>query len=600
MPRPKRSKITSTSSDARVTKKLAPWAPVRRNPARDAAIREDDLSEDTEGTVVTSRFTRKQASNGHQGQTIVMSGALEGGDRSFKPTNKEELDVLKLERTRRKELQEEANRILREDGEQLPVAQEETKSKARATRATNRGGRRRARTPPNLSNSQREPTKSKERRKETKIAASGEAHNPVTARLELDEGSTNAGTSPVVEESALVLANFRRRARKPSIIGQAIRSLQVSRAGSPMEDTFGDATLGDGDSFNPEDESTPFNITKSHLRPSPQPSEQQNPLNEVNSLKRKLAEVAQDLPSSPPAHGRTESPSMVNRDLSLPSSPLVLNEGLSRKRARTPDQDDEIMAPPLSSPLVSPERGRSAPKLPLPEKTSTRTSRINVKSGKKESRPSLSTVKLQELLPKRRRHAPKNAFDIPSSDSIVGVALNEEVLSEDTETGNEDDEDPRLPSTRSRRTTSVKPGKPPPPSMTNPPAKRGRKTISETLTPGTGLARTVNGTSSKLLRANASSARSTRTYGTSRRSSSDKENANDNSTLSDSLNPEDNSLLRELEGLPSERSGRGAIELDGAAKKQMKLLEKKFKDVDNWDLEFETVTASGSSQIDAR
>lgn len=85
----------------------------------------------------------------------------------------------------------------------------------------------------------------------------------------------------------------------------------------------------------------------------------------------------------------------------------------------------------------------------------------------------------------------------------------------------------------------------------------------------------------------------TRSYGKKSAPEADKENENGEENEEED---EDHSLAPISDSI---EEGESSI-LDGKVGKELKKAKKKFIDVDKWEMEFESVTAEGSSQADAR
>ncbi|KAH7412999.1 hypothetical protein BKA64DRAFT_660063 [Cadophora sp. MPI-SDFR-AT-0126] len=400
---------------------------------------------------------------------------------------------------------------------------------------------------------------------------------PVPSSMALD---TERGT-PANVGSAMKIGAFKRREREPSIL----RTAQKVRQEEPLD--YDD----DEDDFNPDDESTPLNLSKTRnmTRSSSGPSS--------SSRKRKLSaiQVPRSSPSlpSPRADGADETVPATNpvgdeqeeeeqEEGVEPSPPLMPS---IEARPDTPEPLSETMAPPQSSsPLLSspelPPRTRRAPsrgRRPLRGRTPpprTQDSPISsppslthspnrpvhatVRRPQRQAPPpsSFSTAQLQALLPRRRQRATaRDPFDVPSSGDEVDVSG----LAPD------DDELSYLNvQARSRRHTSVR-------ARTPAPLKRGGR---------------VNRPVPK-----AKDSTVKRTYGSRAHTVSDKENTVE-------VDPDDS-----LAPIPDDvASGDpdSSQELEERVGKELKRAAKKFQEVDKWELEFEEVTASSSSPRDGR
>ena len=382
--------------------------------------------------------------------------------------------------------------------------------------------------------------------------------------------------TPVNPGSALRTGLFR-RARQPSILGTP--SHNPSHA-LPAEasDQDGQSEDNEEDDFNPEDESTPLNLAKSKpLDDSPQSTSPFNP------RKRKL--------SSPSASNTSAALPPLEQSPSSPLSPPPVSSPV-RARPQTPEMMSSTHAPPHSSSslrlsLTPPRRTRATSVLPSTRTPATRrqppraapmdddlpssppslthspdnrpsvkkpTGKLKGKAAAKPEPASLSTAQLQLLLPRRRRRAARDAYDIGSSD--------------DPDAESDEDELSHLAAAPSRSNRQT-PGQP----------KRVTK-----------LQSAIKGKGKAVAAAQAAAAK--QTYGSRRAAApllSDKENGDNSAEVDpdDSLAPVQDSV--EDSSVMEERLG-----------KELKIAKRKFEDVDQWEMEFEDMTANSSSPKDAR
>ncbi|KFY71603.1 hypothetical protein V499_08192 [Pseudogymnoascus sp. VKM F-103] len=389
--------------------------------------------------------------------------------------------------------------------------------------------------------------------------------------------------TPVNPGSALRTGLFRRRARQPSILGTP--SQNPSRApAAEASDEEGQGEEDEEDDFNPEDESTPLNLPKSNtLDGSPQST---SPL---NSRKRKL--------SSPSASHSSAALPPLERSPSSALSPPPVSSPLSAI-SQTPEIMSSTHAPPHSSSslrlsLTPPRRTRVASGIPSertpptrrqpsralamdddlpsspPPLTHSPDNRPTVKKpagkprGKAAAKPepaSLSTAQLQLLLPRRRRRAARDAYEIGSSDDEVDAESDEDELSHLA----------AAPSRSNRQT----------------PAARKRVTKLQSAIKGKGKAVAA-----------AQAAAAKRTYGSRRAAApslSDKENGENSAEVSEAEVDPDDSLA------PVQDSVEDSSVLEERLGKELKIAKRKFEDVDQWEMEFEDMTANSSSPKDAR
>jgi hypothetical protein len=156
---------------------------------------------------------------------------------------------------------------------------------------------------------------------------------------------------------------------------------------------------------------------------------------------------------------------------------------------------------------------------------------------------------LQNLLPRRRRRPARDVFEIASSEDEVdasGLASDDDELSH------------LSVRTRTRRPTILR--------RTPAPLKSTSKPGSKPKEPG-----------------------AKRTYGSRNNTTSDKEN--------EEIDPDDS-----LAPLPDDdnASPENSQELEKRVGRELKEAARKFQEVDQWELEFEDITASSSSPRDAR
>lgn len=396
-----------------------------------------------------------------------------------------------------------------------------------------------------------------------------------SAGLEMDVGTPAVG-------SALRLGNFKRRAREPSILGTA----RKARPEAPPSDEDEE----DEEDFNPEDESTPLNLSKTRTANTSSAGSSSNP------RKRKLSARQVPLPSSP-----LPSANAVNDQVIVPATASVHDEAEQysdapasseelpmpsiEARSMSPELLSETMAPPRSSseepgspplprptsrvlPQRAPSRGRRAlrSRTPValnndspPSSPPSLTHSPNgppVQSAPKPRarRPvppttALSTAQLQALLPRRRRRgATRDPFDIVSSEDEVdvsGLASDDDELAHITV---------RAPPRRSLLDRLPAPLKKPSKSTAAAKAKSGGKATYSRVA-----------------------------------AVSDKEN--EEHDPDDSLGP-----LPDNEEVDPEDS----LQLEKRVGKKLKRVAKKFQEVDNWEMEFEDNTASSSSPTNAR
>lgn len=370
---------------------------------------------------------------------------------------------------------------------------------------------------------------------------------------------------------ASVLGNFKRRAREPSILGTGQKRTQA-------RPDFDD----DEEDFNPDDESTPLNFNQSrNMNTSPVLVAGSS----SNPRKRKLSDIqvprsSPDLPSPIPSRVEEAIPATMSdeeaeeeeSDQDFDSEELELPMASIESRPITPEPLSETMAPPQSSSPASPTlpiairrpvpargrplRGRTPPPRtqdsPISSPPSlTHSPNRPITTGRQKPRklvppPStFSTAQLQTLMPRRRRRVNRDPFDLPDSDDEVDASG----------LASDDDELSHLAARPRARRVPV------------PPVNKGKgKAVSKPS--------------------------ANRTYGSRATNlTSDKENENEEVDADDSLAP-----------LPDDEEERveNSQELEQRVGLELKRAARKFAEVDQWELDFEDVTASSDSHRDAR
>ncbi|KAL8983330.1 MAG: hypothetical protein Q9205_002414 [Flavoplaca limonia] len=403
--------------------------------------------------------------------------------------------------------------------------------------------------------------------------------------------------TPLRENSVLALENFKRRQRQPSI-------LQIAQAHNAAADLENDDTLDD---FNPDDESTPLGVS----HPYSQQELSSTSSRQSSSRKRKLSTPEIQVPASqmqspsnPPSSPPPSQPEDLFDIVAEDSQPNPTLPPIPTRHSPQPDPiDSDTMAPPQSSSLpTSPQKlqrnlqSKNRTKK-APVTTKSKSNRIFLDNGSHsilpphspsptQSSPTtatqvrsplkpLTTSALQNLLP-RRRHRSSNkentVFDLITSSEIESPNVDED-----------EDELQYHPSTKmAHKPRSEKPKK------NGQKTKSGKKGKNE----ANSMATKKSGKGAAAHRGPAQHRQST-TY-TRKKMQNTSEVGNDENELFES--DDDGS------GEDGHRSGRGAVGLvlDGKAKQEMKKLAAKFREVDDWGLEFEEVTGSSDRMQDAR
>jgi hypothetical protein len=387
--------------------------------------------------------------------------------------------------------------------------------------------------------------------------------------------------TPAVETSILALANFKRRPRQPSIIRMVQQTSELGNQ-SDFDETLRDLddTLRDFDEFNPDDESTPLHLSKRKsdsflVSKSLRKSAVEHP--NSSSRKRKHADEDDEiqvprssppLASSPPRNAhRIPTDSRESVSSSVPEQAIPSTEQGIQSEAEL-ERYSDTMAPPLSSSdMSSPPRPRNVPKS-RPEKrrkTSTQPEATTSRKTRLKKAPTISTAALQSLLPRARnqkRNTSKiDTYEIPSSDS---AEVNVESMLVDS-----DDDELAQPTRRQR---GMKATTRTPISKVDGNKVRKKKGVLKSPAP---LSKSLALTTKEKRR---------RTYG---RPQAEKEN-DDSMVISD-----DNSNSGEDE----DEGGKNAKHRDSgvgmAASEELKAARKKFEEVDQWEMEFESVDLGG-------
>lgn len=542
MPRPKRTKVASTAAPTRVAKPSKPAAPAKQS--QKAAItsdRADNLSDDSDGLVVKRSRPRRRMPWQPAPQKdvdLTMTGALPASAQS-----------------------EEEDEGIRN----TPTYKQSPKDvMARNNRPTpSSNASRKTRTAKNSKQAIPQQTPQVNPRSVTSIAQSPIMQEDESSLLDpslitfgsLDSESPAHGTrppsamkvggTPAHETSILALTNFRRRARQPSLLRMVHQTTDV-------EDNDPD-DLDDLDDFHPEDESTPLHVRKGVGSEEANESSGLS-LSSTSSRgkKRKLSSPVVQVPRSSPPYDPPSGADVTNSQHS--ASPSLLEDMIESREdvLETQEQSDpeimsETMAPPMSSSELgdeienSPERPRArrkrgtSRKKNMSESEGEETDRP-VRSGARHrpKMPTMSTAKLQALLPRRRTRMPQehDEYDFQSSDDIHITTFDS------------DQDELQLPPLR--KSAPVRSTK-----------KVSRPVKKSMMPPETAK-------------------KNTRTY--SRRTSSDKENESTFVANEDSVDVDE----------PSTSS------ID-VPKSKLAAITKKFEDVDAWEMDFESVDVGGVS-----
>lgn len=388
-----------------------------------------------------------------------------------------------------------------------------------------------------------------------------------------------AGLSSAVKSAHMGLGSRIGETSQPSMLGAALKKrarqpslLQMLQTQTDSSDDLDDDELDD---FHPDDESTP--MIKSTLQSNAQHTSSSSHQTS-GSRKRKLGSPEVQVPasqpvgppSSPPLAPPQEQEDMYDlpvEDEGRPEPPLP-----PQRSTQTPQRqiDSDTLAPPQSSSPEKPKARKTRTKI---TKAATRPQQsrrkqhspapsplpsvsTNISPVKPVSLKPLTTATLQNLLPRRRvRPKSRGEYDIPSSSDV-----------ELDNTGLGEDED----ELSFHATTKMRRKKPKPVAQ-----KRGGKAKEA---PGQRLSKTYTKKTVVV---------------------SDNENDHDDDDDDDGQDGNENESDHE-NGVGS-RGRKRTPALDGKAKNEMKRLADKFREVDEYTLDFEDMTGNSSSQMkDAR
>lgn len=556
MPRPKRTKLALSASAApmRVANSKQKNARQLELSSTTSSDRVHNNSDDSEGLVTTRKV--KAGSRGDvEAQATTMSGALAPGD-----------PVL----VRPKPLGGRKRPVLPKTGRDADHdrAIEALKARRDAALAAERG---------------LAPV-------EPKLAEKSPARGRATVRAEEKNPSAGVVTDRIVQAtprmapSVLEASNFKRRHRQPSLL--RVIQAQANRQSEDEDD--------DLDDFQPDDESMPFLKSKSqagqYISPSPPPVQSAQT---SSSRKRKHTSPEVNVPmsqpvdpvlASSPSRSLTPAPELDDEEESIhsipssnpnsnpePSLPFLRHEPT---KSAPQALDSDTLAPPLSSsPVPSPHPKtpksksiRGNPPSPSPRPTLQPTASRALKP--------LSTVSLQNLLPRRRlRFNPAqhgDGFDLPDSSDL-----------EIDTTGLGEDEDELTVHAKMRVKGRNRDRRPEKGAWAAETGKRKKK-----MQPQRKEKETQNATARKTYSHHNPLAAAV---------SDDDDDENENPEEEDDV---DSDVA--LASTARAKAGGGAKKEGNTTTSELKRLARKFREVDEWTLDIEDVTGSGSSQKDAR
>ncbi|KAL8854972.1 MAG: hypothetical protein Q9221_000168 [Calogaya cf. arnoldii] len=409
--------------------------------------------------------------------------------------------------------------------------------------------------------------------------------------------------TPLREHSVLALENLKRRPRQPSI-------LQIAQAHNAAAESENNDTLDD---FDPDDESTPFQKSN----PDPQLELSSNSSRPSLSRKRKLSTPEIQVPAS-----QTQSRSNPSSSSSSPPPPspppsqpddlfdLVAEDSQPNPPLPTIPARTSLPPKPVDSDTLAPPQSSSLPpsprKLHRDRQSNSRTKEAPVATNSKpnatlhnqssqilpprspsptQSSPTtaptrsplkpLTTSALQNLLPRRRR---RPVSSISKENTVFDLNTSSEIDSVDAD---EDEDELNYPPTTkiARKPRTGKPKK------AAPQAKGVKK--------GKMNANTIGARKQGQVQANSKGAAQRQSMTYTRKKPQNTSEAGDENELVESDDDDES-------GDGEQRSAGMGLYLDGKARQEMKKLAAKFKEVDDWGLEFEEVTGSSDRMRDAR
>ncbi|CAK4031344.1 Hypothetical predicted protein [Lecanosticta acicola] len=446
--------------------------------------------------------------------------------------------------------------------------------------------------------------------------------------------------TPTVESSMMALKNFKRRPRQPSMlqmVQQRAASAQPSVANTAVFDTAAedpstfdlDLSTDEEDDFDPEAEGTPLNASKttrlssastkqsasarvkaaeakakieSRKRKSDSVDVSSGAVNAPHAKKPRPAEDADDSdnivvtpkPAAvPTSSARAETPQRVETsDIQVansPSSTPPTEPSSVRQSVRAPQVEDSFVVPSteredeedrtptgvaykaaldepngtMAEPISSSPAVMDAPQstdIFADPNTQVSPGPLKSKPKRKQKQQHVATSMLQSLLPRRRQplrpRERKSAYDM-EADSDEDTPLDASHLEEDEDELGEDLRQPSKPkSSKTSRTTGGKPGR----------SKKSDTTTKK---------KTATAAAARKSSAAPRNKKGLRTYGRAP-TISDKENDDYQSAGED----EEESTLPEIS-----MSMQEAVQ-----SKEIEDAKKKFAEVDQWDMEFESMS----------
>ncbi|KAI4142378.1 MAG: hypothetical protein LQ340_007367 [Diploschistes diacapsis] len=641
MPRPQRSKIAPSAPAALPAKLLAALAADRADPTSSS-------SDDSQGLVKRNATGKNR--RGAAKKEVFMTGALPGREQNEagrnKPPSRTSRAAL-VEITRNADFARKREREMRaakvKEGLEVDESREEDVDVIVPSSL------------PGADGTASEPVQTIE------FDAPTTAQKPVAPRSAMPSANWRAQATPRMgmDSSVLALGNFKRRSRQPSLlgIGRPDESVSMSSFDLGRDISFGELEAEKSslvtpvqrtgkqlsDAVGPEDMLGSASRKEAALSSSSRKRKRSKPEILVRRSQSPTTSEADRIfgseGGSPPSTAEVEHEGEgegEDKDQDEPELPA-----LPKPTAATPPEVwSDTMAPPQSSSPSRSIRTQSQPeandkanstkkihqsrradlKSPSMDRKPTKPPKTRDQSSKPKPLQPLSTATLQALLPRRpnkKRHGKQDEFDVPSNSDheleMTAPQDDEDELSfmpvakrkkRDKGTGKGSGSGKEKgKGKRSTVITSAKSAGKTPKSN----AKRGsnikakakaaskasaaKTPLSKKTQPGTGTAITPS-----------ASSETRRTY--SRRQHPPALGTGDASSSALSPPPSSPSLSHdhnsEVETSASSSSTPRANGLSKEGKEEMKALARKFAEVDEWEMEFESVEGSGSSFAGAR
>ena len=417
------------------------------------------------------------------------------------------------------------------------------------------------------------------------------AQRPIPQTTAMFSGNRRTQATPRFDSS--LLGNFKRRPRKPSILG-------IGREDDSS--TLADLVVGDSDPFYSELEdfdsgiATPLIRTKAVLRKGSNTSVHKIASNiaPISNPRKRRRESSRDpgevlIPRSPQLTAEEASRLFGSSPVSLsgpaedahPSLPKITRPTTSRSSGTSaPEVWSDTMAPPQSSPSetmseskehhISP-KAKSSRRKALPSPTSSKKALPRTRAQSSRALEAISTAQLQNLLPLRRD---KNQSRKDDSFSMADADPNNS------------DEASFVPKKRTRAPTKQ-------PKTPTQPIKSKSKPKPTTLRDKTNTKKQPPPRSITIKPASAikPTTLTSRTYTRCSRVASGQENPRDTFALPLSQTQEEPSSDTENQ----DHSSTTIADLDTKSKHELEAIIQKFAEVDEWEMEFEEADESSGT-----